>query len=50
VSVEVGRLRGPGSNGKPSLVASGKKEVQKVFQGMEKELAKEPSAGGGKTN
>jgi hypothetical protein len=37
VSVEVTRLRGP--DGKISLVASGKKEVQKVFHGMEKELA-----------
>ena len=42
VSVEVARMRGPGANGKVSLVASGKKEVQKVFQGIEKELAKEP--------
>jgi hypothetical protein len=42
VSVEVDRMRGP--DGKVSIVASGKKEVQKVFQGMEKELAKAPSA------
>jgi hypothetical protein len=36
VSIEVERLRGP--EGKVSLVASGKKEVQKVFKGIEKEL------------
>jgi acyl-homoserine lactone acylase PvdQ len=41
VSMEVDRLRGPGPNGKVSLVASGKKEVQKIFQGIEKELAKQ---------
>ena len=39
VSVEVTRLRGP--DGKVSIVASGKKEVQKVLRGMEKELAAE---------
>ncbi len=38
VSIEVYRMRGPGSNGEVSLVASGKKEVQKLFQGIEKEL------------
>ena len=39
VSVEVTRLRGP--DGKVSIVGSGKKEVQKVLRGMEKELATE---------
>ena len=37
VSVEVTRLRGP--DGKVSILASGKKEVQKVLRGMEIELA-----------
>jgi hypothetical protein len=37
-SIQVYRMRGPGSNGKASLVAAGKKEVQKVFQEIEKEL------------
>jgi hypothetical protein len=41
VSAEVSRLRGPGPNGKVSLVASGKKEIQKVFQEMDKQLTKE---------
>ena len=39
VSVEVTRLRGP--DGKVSIVASGKKEVQKVLRGMKKELSME---------
>src|SRR6266516_2079710 len=38
VSIEVYRMRGPGPNGKASLVASGKKEVRKLFQAIEKEL------------
>ena len=42
VSIEVVRLRGP--QGKVSLVASGKKEVQKVLSGIEKELAKSATA------
>jgi hypothetical protein len=40
VSVEVTRLRGP--HGEISIVASGKKEVQKVLRGMEKELSVAP--------
>ena len=39
VSVEVTRLRGP--DGRASIVASGKKEVQKVLRGIEKELSME---------
>ena len=42
VSVEVVRLCGP--EGKVSLVASGKKEVQRVFRGIEQELANSPRA------
>lgn len=41
VSTEVYRLRGPGPNGKASLVASGKKEVQRLFQQIQNELTKE---------
>jgi hypothetical protein len=40
VSTEVYRLRGPGPNGKASLVASGKKEVQRLLQQIENELNK----------
>ncbi len=40
VSIEIVRLGGP--EGKPSIVAHGKKEVQKIFAGIEKELAKAP--------
>ena len=40
VSIEIVRLRSP--DGKVSLVADGKKEVQKISAGIEKELAKAP--------
>ncbi len=40
VSIEVYRMRGP--NGKASLVGSGKKEVRKLFQAIEKELESNP--------
>ena len=39
VAIDVDRLRGPGSNGRASLVAGGKKEVTKLFDGIEKELS-----------
>jgi hypothetical protein len=46
VSIEVERLRGP--EGKVSLVASGKKEVEKVFKGIEKELGNSATAEAGR--
>jgi len=44
VSIDIAGMRGPGSNGKVSVVAKGKKEAQKIFQGMDKLLAGEPRA------
>ena len=35
VLIDVAGVRGPGADGKVSLVAKGKKEVQKIFQGMD---------------
>jgi hypothetical protein len=43
VSVEVHALRSP--DGHPSLLASGKKEVGKIFAGIEKELGSKPERG-----
>jgi len=43
VSIDVAGVRGPGADGKVSLVAKGKKEVEKIFQAMEQLLTHESS-------
>ena len=43
VSIDVAGVRGPGPDGKVSVVAKGKKEVEKIFQGMDQLLTHESS-------
>jgi hypothetical protein len=44
VSIDIAGVRGPGPEGKVSLVAKGKKEVEKIFQGIDNLLTHEPSS------